>query len=58
MDVQNLREQALDAGTRASAATARKRALEDAATGAARRNGRAQAESKPFLPPPCWEDWH
>lgn len=48
MDVQDLREQALGAGTRASAATARKRALEGAATGAARRNGRAQAESKPF----------
>ena len=48
MDVQNLREQALDAGTRTSAAAARNRALEGAAAGAARRNGRAQAESKPF----------
>ena len=48
MDVQDLREQTLGAGARASAATARKRALEGAATGAARRNGRAQAESKPF----------
>ena len=48
MDVQNLREQALDAGTRTSAAAARNRALEGAAAGAARRNGQAQAESKPF----------
>lgn len=48
MDVQDLRQQAIGAGTRASAATARNRALEGAATGAARRNGRAQAESKPF----------
>ena len=36
MDVEDLREQALDAGTRTSAAAARTRALEDAARGAAR----------------------
>ena len=48
MDVEDLREQALGAGTRASAAAARNRALEGAARGAARRNGRTQVESKPF----------